>query len=212
MSSRGSWLFHTCRGERTKFTLILWLWVFWFICFLFFSFCFFFLRGGLPHLRHMEGPGLGVELELQLSTYTTAIVTQHLNHVCDLTPSPQQCWILNPLSKARARTRILMVTSQVRYRWATTGTPRLWLFNASWMLAKNNVSTGNHQTGPPYCLWLSWRWIIKNMLKIKSFYIFGLILSSYYHSPLNNVKAFHFLEEKQGEGCSPIEVGRILTK
>ena len=37
--------------------------------------------------------------------------------------SSWQCWILNPLSKARAPTHILMVTSRVHYRWATTGTP-----------------------------------------------------------------------------------------
>ena len=29
-----------------------------------------------PHLRHMEVPRLGVELELQLPAYTTATVTQ----------------------------------------------------------------------------------------------------------------------------------------
>ena len=33
------------------------------------DFSFFFLQ---PHLQHMEVPGLGVELELQLPAYTTA--------------------------------------------------------------------------------------------------------------------------------------------
>ena len=59
-----------------------------------FYFIFFFL--GL-HLRHMEVPGLGVELELQLQP----------------TPQPRQCQILNPLSKARDPTHILMDTSWV---------------------------------------------------------------------------------------------------
>ena len=37
--------------------------------------------------------------------------------------STQQCQILNLISKARDRAHLLMATSQVRYRWATTGTP-----------------------------------------------------------------------------------------
>ena len=61
---------------------------------LFFCFLFSFLR---PHPRHMEVPGLGVELELQLPAYTTAIATPDLSHICDL----HQCWIFNPLSKTR---------------------------------------------------------------------------------------------------------------
>ena len=42
-----------------------------------------------------------------------------------LRPTPQlrQRQILNPLSKARDQTHILMETRQVRYRWATTGMP-----------------------------------------------------------------------------------------
>ena len=43
-----------------------------------------------------------------------------------LPPAPQftATWILNPLSKAGDQTRILMDTSQVRYCWATRGTPQ----------------------------------------------------------------------------------------
>ena len=63
----------------------------------------------------MEVPRLGVELELQLLAYTTAIATQDPRHVCDLHNSSQQRWILNPLSKARDRTHVLMGTSLVRY-------------------------------------------------------------------------------------------------
>ena len=33
----------------------------------------------------MDIPRLGIELELQLPTYTTATATQDLNHVCDYT-------------------------------------------------------------------------------------------------------------------------------
>ena len=46
------------------------------------SFLSFFLG---PHLRHMEVPRLGVQLELQLPG----------------SPQPQQRWILNPLREAR---------------------------------------------------------------------------------------------------------------
>ena len=57
-----------------------------------------------PHLRHMEVPRLGVELELQLLAYTTATATQDLSHICDLHYS-------SPLSKARDPTCTLVVTS-----------------------------------------------------------------------------------------------------
>ena len=75
-----------------------------------------FLEGrGVLHPLHMYVFTLGVELELQLPTYTTATATQDLSQVCDLCHryhSFRQHWILNPLSKARYWTRILMDTSQ----------------------------------------------------------------------------------------------------
>ena len=67
------------------------------------------------HPQHMEVPRLGVKSELELPAYTTATATWNPSHVCDLHHSSQQPWILNPLSKARDQTRILMDTSQVRY-------------------------------------------------------------------------------------------------
>ena len=48
--------------------------------------------------------------------------------VCDLYHSSQQCWILNPLSKARDESHILRDTSWVHYHWATMGTPS-WVIN-----------------------------------------------------------------------------------
>ena len=55
------------------------------------------------HLRPMEVPRLGVELELQLPAYATATATAtwDLNGICDLHHSSWQHRILNPLSKAR---------------------------------------------------------------------------------------------------------------
>ena len=56
----------------------------------------------------MEVPRLGVESELQLLAYSTATAMRDLSLVCDLHHSSRQCWILNPLSEARDRTRNLM--------------------------------------------------------------------------------------------------------
>ena len=68
---------------------------------------------------------LGVESELQLLAYNTAIAMQDLSHVCDLHHSSQQHCILNPLSKAKDQTHNLMVTSQIQihFHCATMGTP-----------------------------------------------------------------------------------------
>ena len=67
-----------------------------------------------PDPNHMEGPRLGVQSELQLLAYTIATVTPDLSHhVCPLHHISQQRGILNPLSKARDQTFILMETSQV---------------------------------------------------------------------------------------------------
>ena len=63
------------------------------------------------YLWHMQVPGLGVELELQLLAYTTAMPDP--SHICDLYQSLRQCQFLNPLSKVRDRTHVLMDTSQV---------------------------------------------------------------------------------------------------
>ena len=61
---------------------------------------FFYVFLGL-HLRHMEGPRLGVSSEVQLTVYTTATATWHLSRVCNLHHSSRQRWILKPLSEAR---------------------------------------------------------------------------------------------------------------
>ena len=86
------------------------------------SFSFFVFSG--PHLRHMEVPRLGVELELHLLAYTTARATPDPSHICDQHRSSWQCRILTPLSEARDQTCVLGYTNRVRYHWATVGTPR----------------------------------------------------------------------------------------
>ena len=86
----------------------------------FYFFVFWSFLGLYP--RHMDVPRLGVKSELQLPAYSTATATAtatatwDLSHICDLHHSSWQCWILNPLSRARDRIRNLMVPSQIRFR------------------------------------------------------------------------------------------------
>ena len=86
--------------------------------------CFVFLG---PHQWHMEVPRLGIELELQLPAYATAIATGDLSHICDLHHSSQQGQIPNPLSEARDPTCIFVDTSHIHFHWAMTGPPPLFL-------------------------------------------------------------------------------------
>ena len=55
-------------------------------------------------MRHMEVPRVGVESELQLPTYTTAMATLDPSHLCDLRHSLRQHRILNRLTEARDQT------------------------------------------------------------------------------------------------------------
>ena len=116
-------------------------------CFLFFFFFFFLVFWFLgPHSRHMEAPRLGVELELQLLAYTTAIPDR--NCVCDIYHSSHQCQIINPLSEARDRACILMDASQIRFPWAPTRTPPVHLFfiKTQWAVSS---SFCRHRNGDP---------------------------------------------------------------
>ena len=63
----------------------------------------------------MGVPKLGVESELQMLAYATATATLDSSLICDLYHSSQKCQIVNPLSKARDPTGILMGTSWVRF-------------------------------------------------------------------------------------------------
>ena len=76
----------------------------------------------------MDVPMLGVESELQLPAYATATATTATpdpSCICGLHHSSWQHWILNPLSKAWARTLIHMDTSWVCYCWAAMETPHM---------------------------------------------------------------------------------------
>ena len=75
-------------GNTDEDELILILFIYLFI------FCFL----GL-HLQHTELPRLGVESELQLPAYTTAIAMWDPSFICDLHRSSWQCRILSPHSE-----------------------------------------------------------------------------------------------------------------
>ena len=82
------------------------------VFFIFLFFLLFFCREepGALHLQHMEVPRLRVELELQMPAYTTATATQDPSCIYDLHHCSEQYQIVNPLSKARDQTNILMHT------------------------------------------------------------------------------------------------------
>ena len=78
---------------------------------------FFFVFLG-PHSRHMQIPRLGVNLELP--AYTTVTTMQDPSLIFDLHHNSRQLPILNPLSKVRDQTHILVGFLNC---WAMTGTP-----------------------------------------------------------------------------------------
>ena len=86
-------------------------------CFIYLFIIYYFFIG--LHLRHVEILRLGVTSELQPLVYATTTATWAPSRVCNLYHSSWQCQILNPASKARDQTHILMDTSQVHYHWAT---------------------------------------------------------------------------------------------
>ena len=91
-------------------------------------FFFFFLR---LHLQHVEVPGLGVETELQL-----------------LTQQPQQCYILNPLSRARDRTLIVMDTSRVFNLMSHNGNSWLSFFKVLVKFSNNHLVSSTNLAFP----------------------------------------------------------------
>ena len=54
-------------------------------------------------------------IESELPAYTMATAMRDLSRICNLYHSSQQVWILNPSSKARDRTCVLMDDSQISF-------------------------------------------------------------------------------------------------
>ena len=75
------------------------------------------------HPGQMEVPRLGVQSELQLLAYVTAIAMLDLSLAFDLHHSSRQRWILNPLGEARDRTCNVMIPSWIHFCCAMMGTP-----------------------------------------------------------------------------------------
>ena len=67
------------------------------------------------HPRHMEVPRLEVKSDLRLPAYATATAVPDPSHACDLHHSSQQRRILDPLSRARDWTHVLIVASQIHF-------------------------------------------------------------------------------------------------
>ena len=72
------------------------------------------------HSWYTEVPRPGVQLELWPPAYATATGTWDPSRICDLHHSSRQCWILNPLSKARDQIYNLMVPSRISFCCTTT--------------------------------------------------------------------------------------------
>ena len=100
-----------------------WFWKHILLCDIMFELTFFSLW---LHLRHMEVPRLGVQLELELPAYTTATATPDLSCVCNLHSSLQRK--PDPLTHwSRPGVKPLSLSILVRYLtcWVTMGTPEL---------------------------------------------------------------------------------------
>ena len=61
----------------------------------------------------------------QIRAVATATATQDPMRICNLHHISPHGWILNPLHKTRDWTCVLMDTGQIRFCWATMGTPEV---------------------------------------------------------------------------------------
>ena len=83
---------------------------------------FFFLSSQDHTLGIWRFPARGL-IRAVATAYTRATATPYPSHICNLHHSSWQCWILNPLSKARDGTCNFMVPSWIHFRYTTMGTP-----------------------------------------------------------------------------------------
>ena len=63
------------------------------------------------HMQYMEVPRLGVESQLQLPVYTTAIAMPDSSCVCDIHHSSLQCQVVNPLNENRDGKKIYLIVN-----------------------------------------------------------------------------------------------------
>ena len=77
------------------------------------------------HPQHMEVPRLEVKSELQVPAYATAAATPDLSLICNLCHSPRQQQIPNPTERGQGWSPQSHDPSQIRFRCAVMGTPRV---------------------------------------------------------------------------------------
>ena len=120
------------------------------LAYFFFFFCFLW-----AHPQHMDVPRLGVKLELELPATTTAMPDP--SDICNPHHSSGQRQILNPLSKARDQTCILMDASWVCNPLSHNGDswlPYLFLYcyeyspTPTWRIGNQLISDGIKQPNP----------------------------------------------------------------
>lgn len=93
----------------------------------------------------MEVPRLGVELELQLLAYATAMAVQDLSRVCDR--SLQQHWIPQPTEQGEWSDPYPHDTSCICLCCATVGTPGFksnWNLKARELEGKDSLPVSQH--------------------------------------------------------------------
>ena len=109
-----------------------------------------------------------------------------LSCVCDLHPSSWQHQILNPVSKARNGTWVLVDASQIHFRWGITGTPAisfLVLMPYNLPLLSFSSFLPFFCSFFPYLLSLTRGWSnFINLFKEHTFFSVGLFLSVFYCS------------------------------
>ena len=140
-------------------------------------------RKGNPIITLLVGMHIGtttVENSMEIPQKTKNRINIWSSHVCDLHHISRQRHILNPLSKARDWTLILMDTSRIHYHWATTGTPNMCIFE--WKFC------------PDICPGVG---LLDDMLSLYLvFWGISILFSTVVvpiHSPTNSGRGFHFL-------------------
>ena len=129
-----------------------------------------------PHLRHMEVVKLGVKSELQLPIYTTTTATPDPSCICQLRCSMWQRQILNPLSKVRDQTCILMDISQALNPLCHC------LYRLQFVQPFVHCSISSYF---PYVLWLLWKTLLWTCMHM---YLFAVLWE---YIPKSGVRFLH---------------------
>ena len=109
-------------------------------------------------------------MALQLLDYATDTATSDPSCICNLHHSSRQHRILNPLSKARGRTQILMVPSWIHFCCTTKGTPNYCycFFRTTPKAYGSSQARGQIQASAASLHHSSWQhWILNQLSKTK---------------------------------------------